>query len=74
MAKGKQERVTKAGWTEDDPREALAARILERDPPKLPLAPLTLSQAAARYLTAIARKRPLVDEALPERLQGRLRR
>ena len=36
------------GWTKDDAREALAARILERDAPKLPMAPLTFDQAAAR--------------------------
>jgi hypothetical protein len=63
MVEGKQERVTKAYWTKDDAREALAKRILERDTPKQPLAPLTLGQAAARYLTAKARKRSLADDA-----------
>jgi integrase len=50
MVEGKQERVTKAHWTKDDAREALAKRILERDTPKTPPAPQTLAQVAEEYL------------------------
>jgi integrase len=61
---GKQIRVTNAKWTEEDAEKQLAARVLERDAPTPAAAePLTFGQAAARYLTAKARKRSLGDDA-----------
>jgi hypothetical protein len=49
---GKQIRVTRAGWTEDDAQKALAAAILERDAASVPPAPVirTLGKVAQEYL------------------------
>ncbi|SRR5713226_8100159 len=43
---GKQERKFAAGWTKDAARDALAARILERDTPPAPATPKTLGEVA----------------------------
>jgi hypothetical protein len=49
---GKQIRVTRAAWTENDAQTALAAAILERDAAAAPPAPVirTLGQVAQEYL------------------------
>ena len=47
---GKQERKFSAGWTKDTARDALAARILERDTPPAPATPKTLGEVAQDYL------------------------
>jgi hypothetical protein len=57
------EKVSRAEWTKEAAQDALAARMLARDAPKAPATVLTLGQAAARYLTAKARKRSLGDDA-----------
>ena len=47
---GKQERKFSVEWTKDAARDALAARILERDTPPAPATPKTFGQAAQEYL------------------------
>jgi integrase len=73
---GKTEKVTRADWTKADALEALAFRMLERDPETKPshddavLEPappparpaLTFGEAIARYLEVKARKRSWKDD------------
>ncbi len=47
---GKQERKFSAAWSKQDAQEALAKRLLERDRPKDPPRPKTLSEVAREYL------------------------
>jgi integrase len=47
---GKQERKFSAEWTKDDAQNELAARLLQRDAPPVPVAPKTLAQVATEYL------------------------
>jgi len=65
---GKQIRVTRADWTEDDAQKALAAALLGRDVPPAAAAPAvkTLGQLATEYLDfkRAKGKRSLADDAL----------
>jgi hypothetical protein len=72
MVNGKQERKYDSAWTPGQAREALAARILERDAPPATAAvvSLTFCQAATRYLALKAKKKSLHhDELHLERLK-----
>src|SRR5215510_12882833 len=72
MVNGKQVRKYDAAWTPEQAREALAARILERDAPTTakPASTMTFGQAATRYLALKAKKKSLHhDELLLERLK-----
>ncbi len=60
QANGKQERKFSADWTEEDARTELAKRILAKDTTKAK--PITLTQAADRYVQAKARKRSLAED------------
>ena len=63
VVNGKQERVVRAEWTKDDAREALAARILEREAKPAPARPaMTFGEAIARYLEVKAKKRSWKDD------------
>ena len=55
---GRQERKFNAAWTAEQARDALAARILDRDAPKPPppASALTFEAAVKRYLILKARR------------------
>jgi integrase len=70
---GKQKRVYKSEWTKDDAEKALAAFVLEVEPPEpaKPTSGMTLAQAAERYLATKARKRTLKkDERILKHLKS----
>jgi integrase len=63
---GRQERKFDATWSPEQARDALAARILERDAPPPPPSPVTLTfdAAAKRYLLLKVRKKSLLYDRL----------
>ncbi len=72
---GKQERKFAVEWTKDDARDALAARILERDAPETPAAPKTLGQVGQEYLDfkrGKGKRSIRQDEQILKKLKARL--
>jgi len=61
---GKQERKFSAAWSKREAQEALAKRLLERDAPRDPPRPRTLSEVAREYLEfkRAKGKRTLLDD------------
>jgi integrase len=59
---GKQKRIYRSDWTQDDAEGALAALLLKVDQPKPKPDGLTLAEAAERYLGLKARKRTLAED------------
>src|SRR4029453_15697004 len=69
MVDGRQVRKYDAAWTPEQARDALAARILERDTPApvstvAPCTTMTFGEAAARYLVVKKAKKSLHHDAL----------
>ncbi len=62
QANGKQERTVDGAWTKEQARDALAARLLERDEEDTVPAPVTFGAAVERYLAAKSRKRSIADD------------
>jgi len=60
---GRQRRVYRSEWTQDDAEKALAALLLKADQPKPKTEGLTLAQATERYLGLKARKRTIAEDA-----------
>ena len=67
QVQGKQERKFSLVWSKEDAQQALAARLLAREAPVPPPAPLaapgiTFGQAAERYVQAKSRKRSIQED------------